>query len=257
MSIPRIFSIIVYALAVISTAGAKAEPVTIFAAASLTSVITEAADQFQTETGAKIRLSFASSSTLARQIEAGAPADLYFSANVKWMDYLTEKGLIKTETQTRQISNQLVLIAPAELGLDPIAELNAGAIHKILGDDGLLAMGDPDHVPVGIYGKSAMDQLGLWTVIRHRIARGDNTLAALALVARGETPLGIVYKTDANNQARINILYAFKTNHNPIAYALARTRQSINVDADRFYSFLIGDKGMALFEKYGFLAQKG
>ena len=211
----------------------RAESVTLFAAASLTSVVSEAARTFEARTGTKIRASFASSSSLARQIEAGAEADLYLSANVKWMDYLETRGLIDPERQFRRISNSLVLISPQHLDLPPIPTLSSDAFETALGENGLLTMGDPDHVPAGLYAKNALTKLGLWEGIRNRIARADHARAALALVERGETPLGIVYQTDAALVRSVKILHKFKSASHEIRYALARTRTDKRIGCQR------------------------
>ncbi|PLW75290.1 molybdate ABC transporter substrate-binding protein [Cohaesibacter celericrescens] len=253
---PQLFTLLILLMAPLYTQSAKAEPITLFAAASLTGVVNEATNLFEKETGIKVRLVFASSSTLARQIEAGASADLYFSANIKWMDYLVKAALIKPETLIKTLSNTLVLISPKYLSLDSLATIDTQTLNDILGDSGLLSMGDPDHVPVGIYGKKALKQRGLWEPLHRRIARADNALAALTLVSRGETPLGIVYQTDAIHQPNVDILFGFEPEETQIEYALALTQQTSSDDAKKLLNFLSSARGLALFEKYGFTILK-
>ena len=169
------------------------------------------------------------------------------------MDHLIEQGLIDEDQHARHIANQLILVAPGTPEQEQLDTLTLEAITERLGKDGLIAMGDPDHVPVGLYGKAALEQLGLWPQLRRRIARADNARAALALVARGEVPLGIIYSTDLLLVDTIKPLYTFPALDNPIRYALALTTHGAkNPDARAFFGFLISDTGLALFEKYGF-----
>ena len=232
------------------TAGRAAEPLTVFAAASLTDAMTEAGRIYEKETGEHVRFSFASSSTLARQIEAGAPADLYASANEKWMDWLAKRGLILADTRISPIANSLVLIAPEG---DPAPETETIAdLPALLGKEGRLAIGDPAHVPAGIYGKEALKNLGLWTALEPRLAAADNVRAALALVERGETPYGIVYATDARI-AKVRKVAAFPDrSHTPINYPFAVLKDGKRKQAAKFLAFLTSDEGLAIFERFGF-----
>lgn len=238
---------------------ARAETVvTVFAAASLTDAISAAGARFTEATGVRLRFSFAASSTLARQIEAGAPADLFASANQAWMDYLSERRLVVAATRSAPIANRLVLVAPADGSAVPIdlAAAEAGErLHERLGD-GRLAVGDPDHVPAGIYARQALESLGLWDALGRRLARADNARAALALVARGEAPLGIVYATDAAIAAdRVTVVGAFPpASHRPIAYPFAvvsgaETRPPVM----RLHRFLTGPAAAETFARFGFV----
>ncbi|SNZ19006.1 molybdate ABC transporter substrate-binding protein [Cohaesibacter gelatinilyticus] len=232
---------------------AQAGNLTIFAAASLSSALTEASEAFEEKTGTKIHLSLASSSSLARQIEAGAPADLFFSANIRWMDYLQEQNLVSKEWQSRALSNQLVLVAPKHLNRQPLSELLQVDLMKLLGEHGKLAMGDPDHVPLGLYGKATLEKTGLWSPLMHHIARTDNARAALALIEQGETPLGILYGTDALLSERLDILYRFDKDIVPIRYAMALTGSEHSEEAKSFFEFLNSQEGREIFTKHGFL----
>ena len=238
------------AAAIFAGPAARAEPLTVFAAASLTDAMTEAGHAYEEKTGREIRFSFASSSTLARQIEAGAPADLFASANEKWMDWLEERSLVEADTRTSPIANGLVLIAP-ESGT-PLKDETIDNLPALLGKDGRLAIGDPAHVPAGIYGKEALKNLGLWKALEPRLAAADNVRAALALVERGETPYGIVYSTDARI-AKVRVVAAFPDkSHTPITYPFALIKGGETDEAKDFLSFLTSDAGLAIFERYGF-----
>lgn len=225
---------------------------TVFAAASLTNAVGEAAKRFEQQTGIAIRLSFAGSSTLARQIEAGADADLFLSANEAWADYLLDRGMLDPQHQTRSLSNDLVLVGPSGGEQDPLSQLSEKQLLSLLGKDGLIAMGDPDHVPAGIYGKQALEALGLWQATSRRIARTDNVRAAVALVSRREVPLAIVYKSDMVGIDDLQILYVFERTGLPIRYVFAKTTNSQSAAAEQLLSFLTGTEGMAIFLHHGF-----
>jgi molybdate transport system substrate-binding protein len=231
---------------------ATAQPgqLTVFAAASLKNALDDIERQRQTDTGKEARISYAASSTLAKQIEAGAPADLFISADEDWMDYLAQRGLIDPQSRVDLLSNELVLIAPKDSAVQvaigpgfPLAQLLA---------DGHLAMGDPASVPAGKYGKAALTALGVWDTVSGRLAAADSVRAALALVARGEAPLGIVYRTDAAVEPGVKIIGLFPDEtHPPIVYPMALTR-SAPADAAAFAAYLRGATARALFEKQGF-----
>ncbi len=229
---------------------AEAEKVTVFAAASTTNAITDIAGLFEAQGFGRATLSFASSSTLAKQIEKGAPAEVYLSANLKWMDYLADKGAIVSSSRFDLLSNRIVLIAPAMSALDKVlvnADLN---LTGLLGE-GRLAMGDPDHVPAGMYGKKALEKLGLWNKAKDKAARAKDVRAALVLVERGEAPLGQVYATDAAISKKVKIVGVFpEESHPPIVYPVALVRET--KAAQRFLDFLRTPAARDVFRKYGF-----
>ncbi|MEN3976487.1 molybdate ABC transporter substrate-binding protein [Emcibacter sp. SYSU 3D8] len=239
-------------------AAPKAAPprdVTVFAAASLTNALQDIGAAYTGKTGVKVVLSFASSSAAARQIEAGAPADLFISADTDWMDYLQQRGLIDPPSRRNILSNRLVLIAPAA---SPLAlKVAPGfALAAALGKGGRLSTGDPDFVPAGRYARAALSRLGVWKDVADRLLPADNVRTALALVARGEAPLGIVYFSDAGVEGRVRIVDVFPgSSHMPIVYPAALVKGH-NPAAEAFYSYLGTPEARALFEKYGFGAAR-
>jgi molybdate transport system substrate-binding protein len=229
------------------------EKLTVFAAASLSDAMTEAGQYFQQLHDITVLFSFASSSTLARQIEAGAPAGLVALANEDWADYLAQNDLILPETRTSAIGNRLVLIAPADHTGALSAPPTAAGITAILGPAGRLALGDPAHVPAGIYARQALEHLGLWQAVASRLAPTGNVRAALALVARGEAALGAVYATDAAIAPDVRVLAALPTAaHTPITYPFAITRDGDGAQARAFLAFLTSAEGLAIFRRFGF-----
>jgi molybdate transport system substrate-binding protein len=235
--------------------GAAQEPaandVLIFAAASLSDVLDDIAAAARPATGTTIRVSYAASSALARQIEAGAPAHLFISADTEWMDYLASKNLIQPATRVDLAGNSLVLIAPAaESGGLKIAR--GFGLAAALGD-GRLAIADPAAVPAGKYARAALTSLGVWDSIANRLAPADNVRSALALVARGEAPLGIVYRTDALVEPKVRIIDTFpKDTHPPIVYPAALTTTP-SPAAARVLQFLRSSAARTIFERRGFL----
>lgn len=224
-----------------------AETVTVFAAASLKTALEQVAADWQDQTGHSVTLSFAGSSTLARQIEAGAPADIYFSANAGWMDHLAGLGLIRNGTRTDLLGNTLVVIGPA--GAPP---LELPDLPERLGT-GPLAMALVEAVPAGIYGKSALQSLGLWTLLEPLVAQTDNVRAALALVALGEAPLGITYGSDAMAEPRVTVVSTFPpTVHPAITYPVAITSQSASAQAGAFLTYLHSPQAATRFLAAGF-----
>jgi len=222
----------------------------VFGAASLTDVLEEIGTSYSRETGQPVKFSFASSSTLARQIESGARVDVFASADLEWMDYLQSRNLIDVSTRRNVVGNRLVLIAPKDstiaVRLGPNVPL-AAALGRAR-----LATGDPDTVPVGRYAKSALTSLGIWNQIADRLVRADNVRSAMAFVARGETPLGIVYETDAAVDKRVRVVDVFPADsHPPITYPVATTAVARN-GAKQFVDYLFGDTAQAAFKKYGF-----
>jgi len=234
-----------------SVASAQAKDVLVFAAASLKNALDEASAAWMRETGKRVVTSYAASNALAKQIEAGAPADLFFSADLDWMDYAGSKGLIKPESRISLLGNSLVLVAPKGSAVQ--IELKPGLdLTSILGGN-RLAMGHVDAVPAGKYGKAALEHLGAWAGVKDKIAQTDNVRAALLLVSRGEAPLGIVYKTDAVSDPNVTIVATFpEGSHPPIVYPVALTKDSSNPDAASFLGFLRSDKAKPFFDKQGF-----
>jgi len=234
-----------------AVAGAD-EPL-VFAAASLKNALDDAAARYKDQTGKTVRINYAGSSALAKQIEQAAPADIFFSANLDWMDYLEERDLIKKETRVTLLGNTIVLVAPkdsnAEIAIEPDMKL-----AELLGDDGRLAMANVDSVPAGKYGKAALGHLGVWDAVADKIVQADNVRAALAFVASGEVPLGIVYATDAAAEPNVRIVGVFPDDsHPPILYPVALTASSENPDAAAFLDFIQSDVARPAFEKQGFV----
>ena len=224
----------------------------VFAAASLSEALDEVGRVFTTRTGVRVNASYAASSVLAKQIEAGAPADAFFSADLAWVDYLDERGLLKRGSRRDVLGNSLVLIAPADsplrLSVAPGFDLTAA-----LGE-GRLATADPDSVPAGKYARAALTKLGVWQSVSDRLVRGENVRAALAYVARGEAPLGIVYQTDAQAEKRVRVVGVFpEDSHPPITYPLALTVRA-RPEAARFADFLASETARQIFTRYGFTA---
>jgi molybdate transport system substrate-binding protein len=224
--------------------------ITVFAAASLTNVLQELGDAFTKDSSVPVRFSFAASSTLARQIENGSPADMFFSADLEWMDYLQNKQLIQVGSRHDMLGNQLVLIAPAasavKLKIEPHFKL-AAALGK-----GHLATGDPDSVPVGRYAREALTNLGVWSEIAPQVVRADSVRSALAFVDRGEASLGIVYATDALIDKDVRVIDVFpKDSHKPIIYPAALTSKA-KAQAAKFLVFLRSPAGEVAFRHYGF-----
>jgi molybdate transport system substrate-binding protein len=222
----------------------------VFAAASLSEALDEVGRAFTTRTGVRVNASYAASSVLAKQIEAGAPADAFFSADLTWVDYLDQRGLLKRGSRRDVLGNSLVLIAPADsplrLDITPGFDLAAA-----LGD-GRLASADPDSVPAGRYANAALSTLGVWDSVAGRLARAENVRAALAYVARGEAPLGIVYGTDARAEKRVRVVDVFPADtYPPITYPVALTVHA-RPQAERLADFLGGAQARQIFVRYGF-----
>lgn len=238
----------------ISRAADEKSPVVVFAAASLTDAVTEIAAAFTKETGIRVQTSFAASSTLARQIEAGGPAEVFFPADQDWMDYLEKRGLLAPGSRRDVVGNKLVLIAPADSTAN--VRITSGAAFLAAIRDSRIATGDPDSVPVGKYAKAALTTLGVWDAVQPRIVRAENVRSALAFVSRGEAPFGIVYLTDARIDKNVKVLDAFPDNtYAPILYPIALTTKA-DADAQRFVNYVSGKSAAATFEKFGFsLAQ--
>lgn len=233
---------------------AQAQPkdLVIFAAASLKNALDEASAAWVKQTGKPApKISYAASNALARQLEQGAPADLFLSADLDWMDYAASKTLIRPETRVTLLANRIALIAPSDstatVALAPGVDLSAALAG------GKLAMGNVDSVPAGKYGKAALERLGGWDKVKGQVAQADNVRAALLLVSRGEAPLGIVYMTDAAADPKVKVLATFpEDSHPPILYPVAVTRDSTHPDAQGFLTYLRGAGPKAAFEKQGF-----
>ena len=238
-------------LLAVQFASARAGELVVFAAASLTNAIQDVGRAFHEETGHIVKFSFAASSTLARQIEAGAQAQVYLSADEQWMDYLAERKLIVTSSRATLLGNSLVLVTPA--GSTVSADLKPGFDLAGLLGDGRLATGDPAHVPVGKYARAALTRLGLWTVAEPRLVRADSVRAALVLVERGEVPAGIVYATDAAVTPKVRVAGIFPADsHAPITYPAAIVAGQDSPLARRFNEWLRGEKAAGIYKRYGF-----
>jgi molybdate transport system substrate-binding protein len=232
-------------------AHAQAADVTVFAAASLKNALDDIAAEYRRETGQRVSVSYAASSALARQIEQGAPAEVFVSADLDWMDYLEQRNLIKPETRRNLLGNRIVLVAPAETA--KLVELKPGALAGTLGR-GRLAMAAAASVPGGKYGKAALENLGLWKEVADRIAEAENVRAALTFVSRGEAPLGIVYETDARAEPKVAIVARFpETSHPPIVYPAALTVSARSEGSNRFLAVLRDPKSAAIFAREGFV----
>jgi len=234
----------------LSAADAQAPQILVFAASSLTDAMQEASAAYEKTVHVTVKASFDSSAVLARQIEAGAPADVFFSADTEWMDYLQSRKLIQVASRKNVLGNRLVLIAPTQsqiqLKIAPHFPL-AAALGK-----GRLATGDPDSVPAGRYARSALTNLGVWDEIAPRLARAENVRVALLYVARGEAPLGIVYASDALADKNVRVVDTFPADtHEPIVYSIALTRPAKS-QAQAFIAYLTGPQGRDIFVKYGF-----
>lgn len=241
-------------VAMVSPASAQQRGPTILAAASLQESLSEAANVWAAKGHAKPVLSFAGSSALARQIAAGAPADLFLSADEPWMDYVATRGLLAPKSRLSFLANRLVLVAPATSRAQ-ITIAQRFPLAKALGS-GRLAMADPDAVPAGKYGKAALTYFGVWPSVQSKIAISENVRAALALVERGEAPFGIVYATDAKASKKVRLVGMFPVgSHPPITYPIARLKQSRHPEAESFRRFLVSREGKAIFSKYGFVTR--
>jgi molybdate transport system substrate-binding protein len=247
----RLLVFLLSVLTVVPGALSAERDVTVFAAASLTIALQDVAKDYEASGGGKVKFSFAASSLLARQIEAGADADLFLSADVEWMDYLAERKLIRTATRRDVLSNRLVLIAPAGSTV-ALAIAPGFALAATLGDS-RLALADPDTVPAGKYAKAALTALGVWPSVADKLARAENVRAALAYVARGEAALGIVYATDAKAEPKVKTVDTFPADTHPaIVYPVALTASADGPEAKAFLAYIVSDKAAAVFQRYGF-----
>lgn len=232
----------------------KKSQLLVFAAASLTQVLGELSATWEKQSGTAVKVSFASSSVLARQIEAGGSADVFISADQQWMDYLSARALIDPRSRRNLVANRLVLIAPA----DSKVELTIAPGFKLAAalGSGRLSTGDPDTVPAGRYARSALVSLGVWDEVADRLVRAENVRAAMTYVSRGEAPLGIVYATDAAIDSKVRVVTTFPDNtHAPITYPAAATTGA-RLEAAAYLAFLGSPEAVPVWKRYGFLELK-
>src|SRR3984885_8468088 len=247
---------LLFALAIVGglsspAAFAEEKAVTIFAAASMKNALDDVNAAYAAKTGVKVVASYAASSVLAKQIEQGAPADIFLSADTDWMDYATSKKTINEPTRVNLLGNSIVLIAPKDSNVNNVTIGPGFDLAKLAGD-GKIATGDVTSVPVGKYAKAALEKLGSWTAAEPKFAMAESVRAALILVARGEAVLGIVYSTDAKVEPGVKIVGTFPADsHPPIIYPVAAT-STAKTEATDYLAFLKTSAAKAIFEKYGF-----
>jgi len=244
---------IAFSLAVASFSPAQAQDktLTVFAAASMKNAFDDVAKLYTDQSKVAVKSSYAASSALAKQIESGAPADMFISADTDWMDYVEKKGAVKAGTRVDLLGNRIVLIAPKDSKIDKV-EIKQGFDLAKLAGDGKVATGDVTAVPVGKYAKAALEKLGSWDAAQSKFAMAENVRAALALVSRGEAVLGIVYETDAKVDPGVKIVGVFpEGSHPPIIYPVAATANA-NAGTDAYLAFLRSGAAKTIFEKYGF-----
>ena len=226
---------------------AQDKTITVFAAASLTNALDDVDTAFTKQSGIKVVVSYGASSALAKQIEQGAPMDVFASADLQWMDYCARKKA----TRVNLLGNKLVLIAAKDAKIDHVTIEQGFDLAKLAGD-GRVATGDVRAVPVGLYAKAALERLGAWAAVEPKMAMAENVRSALSMVARGEAPLGIVYETDAKIEPAVKVIGVFPDNtDDPIIYPVA-LRGNAKPDAVRYFSFLQTQTAKSVFEKYGF-----
>jgi molybdate transport system substrate-binding protein len=232
-------------------AAAQGKDVLVFAAASLKNALDDVAAQWQRESGKKVAISYAASNTLIKQIEQGAPADIFISADLDWMNYGEQKGLVKPDSRINLLGNRLVLVAPKDSAVS--ADIKPGFDLAALLKGGHLAMGNVDAVPAGKYGKAALEKLGAWGAVKDKIAQSESVRAALVLVSRGEAPFGVVYQTDAVADPGVKIVGTFpEDTHPPIIYPFALTKDTTNPDAQEFLNYIKSPAARPAFERQGF-----
>jgi molybdate transport system substrate-binding protein len=238
--------------AVPPAAKAQDKTITVFAAASMKNALDDVDAAFTKQTGIKVVASYDASSALMKQIEGGAPADVFVSADLKWMDYGAQKKLIKDDTRVNLLGNTLVLIAPKDSKIDKVTIAPGFDLAKLAGD-GRIATGDVKAVPVGLYAQAALEKLGVLSAIEPKMAMTANVRAALVLVARGEAPLGIVYSTDAKVEPGVKVVGVFpEASHDPIVYPVAATAGA-KPEATTYLAFLRSQTAKTIFESYGFV----
>ncbi len=248
-----LLALLLFLLAGTVRAAENPAPLIVFAAASLKESMDEAADAYRQQSGQSVRVSYAGSSALALQIEQGAPADVFVSADLDWMDYLQQRGRLDPGTRRNLLGNTLVLVAPAAsktqaFGLRPGTDL-----LPYLGDHGRIALALAASVPAGKYAKASFTALGMWKRLQARVAETDSVRAALMLVARGEAPLGVVYGSDAQAEPRVRVVAAFPpATHPPIVYPVARVANSRHAGAAAFVRWLSTPAAARIFRSHGF-----
>ena len=253
MTIMRRHLLALSLLGFLASPAAAAESLTVFAAASLTDAMKDVSTAWEKAGHPPLRLSFGASSTLARQIEQGAPANLFASADQRWMDYLAKLDLIEPDTRHDLLANRLVLVVPR----DHVRQVQIGPdldLAALLGPGGRIATGDPEHVPVGIYAKQALTKLGLWSQAEAHLAATPDVRGALLLVERGEAPAGIVYATDAVASSGVDVAGIFPDNtHDPITYPFAAVKEGSTPETRALLRFLAGPEAKAIFTRWGFV----
>ncbi|HEY0334610.1 MAG TPA: molybdate ABC transporter substrate-binding protein [Stenotrophomonas sp.] len=255
-ALPRLicalFSLAAPWLAQAQAHGDAAAPVTVFAAASLKESMDEVATAYQQATGTPVRVSYAASSALARQIEQGAPADVFFSADLEWMDYLQQRKFVQAGQRHNLLGNTLVVIAPANSKITRVDPARPGSLAGALATGGRLAVGQTNSVPAGKYARAALEKSGQWAALAPRLAESESVRSALMLVARGETPLGIVYGSDAKAEPKVKVVGTFPAgSHPPIVYPVAALANAPKA-AQAFVQWLQGPQAQAIFKRHGF-----
>jgi molybdate transport system substrate-binding protein len=246
-----VFAAMVAIAAAPNPASPQDKSITVFAAASMKNALDDVSSAFSRQSGVKVVASYEASSVLMKQIEQGAPGDVFLSADIKWMDYGAERNLIKTDTRFDLLGNRLVLIAPKDSKIGSVS-IASGFDLAALAGNGRIAVGDVRAVPAGLYAKAALEKLGAWTTAEPKLAMAENVRAALLLVARGEAPLGIVYETDAKIDPGVKIVGVFpEDSHPPIIYPVALTANA-KPDAAPYLAFLRTQAAKTIFEHYGF-----
>jgi len=246
------FSFVILCGSIFSPAQAEDKTLVVFAAASMKNALDDIDTAFTAKTGVKVQASYAASSTLAKQIEQGAPADIFVSADTDWMDYATVNKNINEATRVSLLGNSIVLIAPKDSKLDNVAIGPGFDLAKLAGD-GKIATGDVKAVPVGKYAKAALEKLGAWQAAEPKFAMAESVRTALTLVARGEAVLGIVYSTDAKVEPGVKIVGTFPADtHPPIIYPVAATATA-KPQANDYMAFLRSQAAKTVLEKYGFV----
>jgi len=251
MTRPFVSFLVLLSVTAASVADVQEKKIIVFAAASLKNALDDVDAAFTKQSGTNVIVSYDASSALMKQIENGAPADVFVSADLKWMEYGSERKLIKDDTRFNLLGNELVLIAGKD---SPIGNVTIGPGFNLakLAGDGRIATGDVRAVPVGIYAQAALEKLGVWSAVEPKMAMTTNVRAALALVARGEAPLGIVYSTDAKVEPNVKIIGVFpEDSHPPIIYPVAATVNA-NADTASYLAFLRSLTAKSIFEGYGF-----